>query len=151
MANVKHYNANNQESDRHGIDEIIDERGLREIYMPGFKAAVEEGDVASVICAYPKVNGTFNCENNPLLTGVLDGEWKFRGFVLSDWGATPPNVSSAKHFPAFHSLLFCGSSSKDVPPYLSGRPTKVGKWTIAPPIQDAHKCLAHSHRCRACG
>jgi beta-glucosidase len=95
MANVKHYIANNQETGRHGIDEIVDERALREIYMPGFQAAVEQGNVASVMCAYPKVNGTFNCENKPLLTGVLDGEWKFRGFVLSDWGATHSTVASA--------------------------------------------------------
>ncbi|MGA8109776.1 MAG: glycoside hydrolase family 3 C-terminal domain-containing protein [Acidobacteriaceae bacterium] len=95
MANVKHYIANNQESDRHSINELIDERALREIYMPGFKAAVEEGDVASVMCAYPKVNGAFNCENQPLLKGVLEGEWKFKGFVLSDWGATHSTVASA--------------------------------------------------------
>ncbi|HEX4039500.1 MAG TPA: glycoside hydrolase family 3 C-terminal domain-containing protein [Acidobacteriaceae bacterium] len=95
MANVKHYLANNQESDRHSVNEVIDERALREIYMPGFKAAVQEGDVASVMCAYPKVNGTFNCENQPLLTGVLDGEWNFHGFVLSDWGATHSTVASA--------------------------------------------------------
>lgn len=95
MANVKHYIANNQETERHGIDEVIDERALREIYMPGFRAAVQEGSVASVMCAYPKVNGVFSCENKPLLTGVLDGEWKFRGFVLSDWGATHSTVASA--------------------------------------------------------
>lgn len=95
LANVKHYIANNQEDNRHSIDEIIDERALREIYMPAFQAAVEQGDVASVMCAYPKVNGTFNCENNPLLSGVLLGEWKFRGFVLSDWGAVHSTVPSA--------------------------------------------------------
>ncbi|MGA8530530.1 MAG: glycoside hydrolase family 3 C-terminal domain-containing protein [Acidobacteriaceae bacterium] len=95
MANVKHYIANNQEENRHGINEIVDERALREIYMPGFKAAVQEGDVASVMCAYPKVNGSFNCENKPLLSGILEGEWKFRGFVLSDWGAVHSTVPSA--------------------------------------------------------
>lgn len=95
MANVKHYIANNQEDDRHSIDEIVDERALREIYMPGFKAAVQEGDVASVMCAYPKVNGAFNCENKPLLTGVLEDEWKFKGFILSDWGAVHSTVPSA--------------------------------------------------------
>lgn len=95
MANVKHYIANNQEDNRHSIDEQIDERALREIYMPGFRAAVQQGDVASVMCAYPKVNGAFNCENKPLLTGVLEDEWKFKGFVLSDWGAVHSTVPSA--------------------------------------------------------
>ncbi|HEX4065316.1 MAG TPA: glycoside hydrolase family 3 C-terminal domain-containing protein [Acidobacteriaceae bacterium] len=95
LANVKHYIANNQEDGRHNIDEIVDERALREIYMPGFKAAVQQGDVASVMCAYPKVNGAFNCENKALLTGVLEDEWKFKGFVMSDWGAVHSTVPSA--------------------------------------------------------
>lgn len=94
LANVKHYIANNQEENRHSINEIIDERTLREIYMPAFRAAVQKGDVASVMCAYPKVNGAFNCENKPLLS-VLDDEWKFPGFVLSDWGAVHSTVPSA--------------------------------------------------------
>ncbi len=94
LANVKHYIANNQESNRFRIDETVDERALREIYMPGFHAAVVQGNVASVMCAYPKVNGTFDCENKPLLS-VLEDEWKFRGFVLSDWGAVHSTVPSA--------------------------------------------------------
>ncbi|MFZ0631859.1 MAG: glycoside hydrolase family 3 C-terminal domain-containing protein [Acidobacteriaceae bacterium] len=95
MANAKHYVANNQETDRFRIDEIVDERALREIYLPAFRDAVEEGGVAAIMCAYPRVNGTFNCENKPLLTGVLEDEWKFKGFVLSDWGATHSTVPSA--------------------------------------------------------
>lgn len=94
LANVKHYIANNQEEDRHSINEVIDERALREIYMPAFRASVQRGDVASVMCAYPKVNGTFNCENRALLS-VLEDEWKFHGFVLSDWGAVHSTVPSA--------------------------------------------------------
>ena len=68
MANVKHYLANNQEADRHSVDEEIGERTLREIYMPAFEASIKEAHSASLMCAYPKVNGTFNCENGPLLT-----------------------------------------------------------------------------------
>ena len=94
LANVKHYIANNQEDGRHRINEIIDERALRELYMPAFRAAVQQGDVASVMCAYPQVNGAFNCENKPLLS-VLEDEWKFRGFVLSDWGAVHSTLPSA--------------------------------------------------------
>jgi beta-glucosidase len=95
MANVKHFLANNQETDRKSVDEQIGERALREIYMPTFEAAIEEAHSASLMCAYPKVNGAFDCENAPLLNGVLKKEWNFNGFVLSDWGATHSTVPSA--------------------------------------------------------
>jgi len=95
MANVKHYLANNQETERLRVNEEIGERTLREIYMPAFEASIKEAHSASVMCAYPKVNGAFNCENAPLLNGVLKGEWGFDGFVLSDWGATHSTVASA--------------------------------------------------------
>ncbi|MGH9588656.1 MAG: beta-glucosidase family protein [Acidobacteriaceae bacterium] len=87
MANVKHFAANNQETQRGSINEIIGERALREIYLPAFKSAVKKAHVASAMCAYPRVNGMFNCANKPLLKGVLKGEWGFGGFVLSDFGA----------------------------------------------------------------
>jgi beta-glucosidase len=95
MANVKHFVANNQEADRHSVDEQIGERALREIYLPAFEAAIKEAHSASLMCAYPKVNGAFNCENAPLLTDLLKKEWKFDGFVMSDWGATHSTVPSA--------------------------------------------------------
>jgi beta-glucosidase len=95
MANVKHYLANNQEADRHTVNEEIGERALREIYMPGFEASIKEAHSASLMCAYPKVNGAFDCENAPLLDEVLKKEWGFDGFVLSDWGATHSTVPSA--------------------------------------------------------
>lgn len=95
MATVKHYIANNQESNRFNVDEIVGERALRELYMPAFKAAVLEGHSASVMCAYNKVNGAFNCENTPLLEDTLKKEWKYDGFVMSDWGATHSTVPSA--------------------------------------------------------
>lgn len=95
LANVKHYLANNQEADRRTIDELIGERALREIYMPGFEASVKEAKVASLMCAYQKVNGAFNCENTPLLNDVLKKEWKFKGFVISDYGAVHSTVPSA--------------------------------------------------------
>jgi beta-glucosidase len=95
IANVKHFLANNQETQRGSINEVIGERTLREIYMPAFEASVKEAHVASVMCAYPRVNGAFNCENRPLLHDVLKNEWKFDGFVTSDFGAvhsTEPSV-----------------------------------------------------------
>lgn len=95
MATVKHYISNNQEDNRGNVNEEIGERALREIYMPAFKAAVTEAHSASVMCAYPHVNGTFNCENDPLLKTVLKKEWGYGGFVMSDWGATHSTVPSA--------------------------------------------------------
>lgn len=95
IANVKHYLANNQETNRGTINEIIAERALREIYMPAFEASVKEAHVASVMCAYPRVNGLFNCENKPLLHDVLKAEWGFDGFVTSDFGAVHSSVPSA--------------------------------------------------------
>lgn len=95
MANVKHYVANNQEQNRRAVNEVIDERTLREIYMPAFKASVTEANVASLMCAYPKVNGAFNCANAVLLRGVLKEEWGFKGFVISDYGAVHGTIDSA--------------------------------------------------------
>jgi beta-glucosidase len=95
MANVKHFLANNQESDRKSIDEEIGERTLREIYLPAFEASIQEAHSASLMCAYPKVNGTFDCENAVFLKDVLKKEWGFDGFVLSDWGATHSTIPSA--------------------------------------------------------
>ena len=92
MANVKHYIANNQETQRGSINEIIGPRALREIYMPGFKASVQEAHVDSLMCAYPRVNGAFNCEN-ALMGKVLKDEWHFSGFIISDFGAVHSTVS----------------------------------------------------------
>jgi len=95
LANVKHFDANNQETQRFSINEIIGERALREIYLPAFEASIKEAHSASIMCAYPRLNGTFNCENAPMLTGILKKEWGFQGFVVSDWGATHSTVPSA--------------------------------------------------------
>jgi len=88
IATVKHFVANNEEFERHRIDESIEERALQEIYFPAFKAAVQEGGVWSVMSAYNKVNGTYCAENEYLLKDVLKNGWGFRGFVVSDWGST---------------------------------------------------------------
>ena len=95
IAEVKHYAANNQENDRKTINEIIDERTLREIYLPAFEAAVKAGEVASIMCAYPSVNGHFGCENTHLLKEVLRDDWGFKGFVQSDYTATREAVANA--------------------------------------------------------
>ncbi len=95
IANVKHYAANNQEKDRFVVDEDIDERTMREIYLPAFEVSIKRGHSASVMCAYPKINGTFNCENGLLLNDILKKEWGFDGFVTSDFGAVHSTVASA--------------------------------------------------------
>ena len=95
IAEVKHFAANNQENDRKTINEIIDERTLREIYLPAFEAAVKEGEVGAIMCAYPSVNGQFGCENQHLLKEILRGDWGFKGFVQSDYTATRNAVANA--------------------------------------------------------
>jgi len=94
IANVKHYIANNQETERGTINEIIGERALHEIYMPAFRAAVEEAHVDSVMCAYPRVNGAHDCENELLLGRWLKDEWRLQGFITSDFGAVHSTVPS---------------------------------------------------------
>ncbi len=88
IPSVKHFAANNEEFERHRIDEHIDERTLHEIYLPAFKAAVQEAGVWNVMSAYQKVNGTYCAENSYLLTDILKREFGFKGFVISDWGST---------------------------------------------------------------
>jgi beta-glucosidase len=95
IAMAKHYAANSQEADRKTVNEIVDERTLREIYLPAFEAAVKEAGTGSIMCAYPSVNGQFSCENTHLLKDILRGEWHFKGFVQSDYTATHSTVPAA--------------------------------------------------------
>jgi beta-glucosidase len=92
---VKHYACNNQEWERDTINVEIDERTLREIYLPAFKAAVQEADAWTIMAAYNKVRGTWCCENKVLLTDILKNEWGFKGFVVSDWTAMHSTVDAA--------------------------------------------------------
>ena len=85
MASAKHYAANNIEDTRHDVDVQIDERTLREVYLPQFRRAVQEAQVASVMSAYNSVNGDWADQSAPLLRDILKGEWAFQGFVESDW------------------------------------------------------------------
>lgn len=96
-ATVKHFAANNQEYQRDHVNTIVDERALNEIYFPAFKAAVQEGQVLTVMSAYNKVNDHFCSENDYLLVDILKKEWGFSGLVMSDWGAvhsTEPTFNS---------------------------------------------------------
>ncbi len=84
---VKHFVANNQEIKRHTIDVQMSERALREIYFPGFKAAVQEAGVNTLMGSYNKFRGQWASQNNYLLNQVLKKEWGFKGLIMSDWDA----------------------------------------------------------------
>lgn len=90
----KHYVANNQEWNRMSVDVALDERALREIYLPAFKAAVQDGDAWFVMSAYNKFRGDWCAENRYLLTDILKGEFGFSGAVISDWGGTHNTLTS---------------------------------------------------------
>jgi beta-glucosidase len=83
---AKHFAANNQEFERDSINVEMDERTLREIYLPAFRASVEEAGVLSVMGAYNLFRGQHCCENKYLLNQVLKGDWRFKGLLMSDWG-----------------------------------------------------------------
>jgi len=84
---VKHYAANNEEVDRFSVNVKVDERTLREIYLPAFEAATREGHAWSLMASYNRVGGYYATANKYLLTDVLKGDWEWDGLVMSDWGA----------------------------------------------------------------
>jgi beta-glucosidase len=95
VATVKHYAANNSEYDRHRINTVIDERTLREIYLPAFEAAVKQGQVGAVMDSYNRINGEYATQNAFLNNRILRQEWGFQGILMSDWGATYDGVAAA--------------------------------------------------------
>lgn len=95
VACAKHFVANNQEHNRTTVDDQIDERTLREIYLPAFEAAVKEAHVGAVMSAYNKLNGHYCTASHWLQTDVLKNEWGFQGFVVSDWWANHETAATA--------------------------------------------------------
>jgi beta-glucosidase len=87
QASGKHYVANEQEANRQAVDVKVDERTLREMYLPGFESMVKNANVASIMCGFNKINGDYACENHHLITDVLKGEWGYQGMVISDFNA----------------------------------------------------------------
>ncbi len=97
MACVKHYAVNNQETNRDYVDVFVDERTLREIYLPAFRATVVEGNAYAMMGAYNKFRSDYLCENDYMLNTVLRDEWDFQGVVVSDWAAVHSTVKSLEN------------------------------------------------------
>jgi beta-glucosidase len=97
VATVKHFALNNQEVNRHDASSDVDERTLREIYLPAFEAAVTKGHVDAVMDSYNLIDGVHATQNDFLNVKVLKGEWGFRGLLMSDWDATYDGVAACNH------------------------------------------------------
>ena len=97
IATVKHFDANNQEWDRHNVSSDIDERTLREIYLPTFEYAVKEAHVGAIMDSYNLLNGVHLTQNGRMNTDIVRGEWGFTGVMMSDWDATYDGVAAANN------------------------------------------------------
>lgn len=93
---IKHFAANNQEYRRMSCSSEIDERTFREIYLGAFETAIKESKPDTVMCSYNRINGEFASENHKLLTEILRDEWRYEGYVMSDWGAVNDRVKGLK-------------------------------------------------------
>lgn len=93
---IKHFAANNQEYNRMSCSSEVDERTLREIYLPPFEEAVKAAQPKTVMCSYNKINGVYSADNEWLLTKVLREEWGFEGYVMTDWGAISDRVQGIR-------------------------------------------------------
>lgn len=151
IATAKHFVANNHESNRAVVDIEVSERALRELYLPGFKAAVQEADVGAVMTGYNSVNGAHLCENRRLLTDVLKQEFGFDGFVMSDWWGTKSTIKAATagldlempgipldrltDIPRPISMLITAIPSRIGTPASTPNPSNVGRFSE--PLQQA--------------
>lgn len=95
LGDIKHYAFNDQESGRNSVNANIDERAARESDLLAFEIALDKTDIAAVMCSYNRVNGDYACENKWLLNDVLKKDWNYKGFVISDWGATHSAAKSS--------------------------------------------------------
>ena len=95
ISTAKHYAVNDQEIGRDWLGSNLDESAMRESDLLAFEIALERGDPGSIMCAYNRVNGTYSCENDFLLNTVLKGDWKYPGYVMSDWGGVHSTAKAA--------------------------------------------------------
>ncbi len=96
IGDIKHYAVNDQEDGRNFANSVIDERAMRESDLLAFQIGIRDSNVGAVMCSYNLINGTYACENEHTLREVLDHDWKFPGFVVSDWGGTHSTVKAVK-------------------------------------------------------
>lgn len=125
-ATIKHYLGNNSEFDRHNTESIIEERALREIYLPVFEAAVKEAHVGALMNSYNLTNGAHMSQNKYFLTDVLKNEWGFDGVVMSDWGGTYDGVAAAN-----------GGQDLEMP-----GPAHMNRQTLLPAIEQGKIAMA---------
>ena len=97
IADIKHYAVNDQETGRNVANSVVDKRSLRESDLLAFEIAIKESDAGVVMCAYNRVNDDYSCENDYLLNQVLKKDWAFKGWVMSDWGATHSTDKAARN------------------------------------------------------
>jgi len=95
LGDIKHYALNDQESGRNAVNILIDKRAARESDLLAFEVGLDETEIAAVMCSYNRLDGDYACENKYLLDDLLKKDWKFKGFVLSDWGATHSAAKSS--------------------------------------------------------
>ena len=95
IGDIKHYAVNDQESGRNEVNAVIGKRALQETDLLAFHIGIEIGNPAAVMCSYNAINGDYACENKYLLTEVLKKAWKFKGFVVSDWGGSHSTVKAS--------------------------------------------------------
>ncbi len=108
---VKHFAGNNQEANRNAVNDVVDERGMREVELKGFEIAVKSAQPMAVMSSYNKVSGTYASQNYDLLTNLLRGEWGYKGLVMSDWGGSH---SATATMYAGNDLIEPGGAPNDV-------------------------------------